>query len=145
MLINFDKPQKRMSARDHADSYGFDGGPLGGYVPNMSKSDAERWKAKHINQGNENARIDLRKTFTGIGNGQGSMFVALDGWDHAAKYEHRRERRPGEDMFTNTQGLNVRMSMNGPILMTFEQFAEINQIVEEAKTILLETKKQSKE
>lgn len=149
MLINFDKPKKLMSAKDHADSYGFDGGPAGGYLPNMSKTDAQRWKAKHINSGKENARIELRKTFTGINNGQGStqvtMFVALDGWEFPAKYENRTGDRNGEYFHTDTRGLNVRMSMNGPLLMTFEQFAEINQIVEEAKAILLETKQKTEE
>jgi hypothetical protein len=123
---------------------GFDGGPEGGYVPQMSQTDAQRWKAKEFNLGKENARIELRKTFTGINNGQGStqvtIFVALDGWDYAAKYEHRRERQPGEYMFTDTRGLNVRMSMNGPLLMTFEQFDEINRIVVEATAYLVQNK-----
>jgi hypothetical protein len=110
----------------------------------MGKADAERWKAKKFNIGKENARIELRKTFTGINNGQGStqvtMFVALDGWDHAAKHEHRHAPVRGQsDWFhTDTRGLNVRMSMNGPLLMTFETFAEINEIVQEAKSYLQE-------
>jgi hypothetical protein len=149
MLINFGEPKKLMSAKDHADSYGFDGGPAGGYMPNMSAADAERWKAKHINSGKENARIELRKTFTGIYNNQCrtqvTIFVALDGWDYAAKYENRTGDRKDGYFYTDTRGLNVRMSMNGPLLMTFEQFAEINQIVEEAKAILLETKQKTEE
>lgn len=135
MLISFDKPAKV------AIDAGFEGGPTGGYVPQMGKADAERWKAKSFNLGKENARIELRKTFTGINNGQGStqvtMFVALDGWDNAAKHEHRRVKQQGDDWFhTDTHGLNVRMSMNGPLLMTFDQFAEINQAVQEATTVL---------
>lgn len=134
MLLDFTKPAKVTVEA------GFDGGPDGGYVPQMSQSDAQRWKAKHFNLGKENARIELRKTFTGIGNGQGSsqvfMIVALDGWDLAAKHEHRREPDPMECFGTDTRGLNVRMSMNGPLHMTFEQFAEINQIVQEARAYL---------
>lgn len=123
---------------------GFDGGPDGGYVPQMSQSDAERWKAKEFNLGKENARIELRKTFTGINNGQGStqvtIFVALDGWDYAAKNEHRTENVKGEWFHTDTRGLNVRMSMNGPLLMTFEQFDEINRIVVEATEYLVKNR-----
>ena len=136
MLLDFTKPAKVVVEA------GFDGGPEGGYVPQMSQSDAQRWKAKHFNLGKENARIELRKTFTGINNGQGSsqvfMIVALDGWDLAAKHEYRREFQRGVDSYfhNDVRGLNVRMSMNGPLLMTFEQFAEINQIVQEARAYL---------
>jgi hypothetical protein len=118
---------------------GFEGGPEGGYVPQMSQADAQRWKAKEFNLGKENARIELRKTFGGT---QVTMFVALDGWDYAAKYEHRRDRNKDDKncFFTDTRGLNVRMSMNGPLLMTFEQFDEINRIVVEAATYLTQHK-----
>jgi hypothetical protein len=135
-LLDFTKPAKVTVEA------GFDGGPEGGYVPQMGAADAQRWKAKLFNKGKENARIELRKTFTGINNGQGSsqvfMIVALDGWDLAAKHEYRRAFQRGvDDYFHNdVRGLNVRMSMNGPLLMTFEQFAEINQIVQEAREYL---------
>jgi hypothetical protein len=124
---------------------GFDGGPEGGYVPQMSTTDAQRWKAKQFNLGKENARIELRKTFSGVNNGQGStqvtMFVALDGWDFASKSEHRTAANADSGWFHNdTRGLNVRMSMNGPLLMTFDQFREIEQIVFEAELYLKEAK-----
>ena len=116
---------------------GFDGGPEGGYVPQMSAADAQRWKAKEFNLGKENARIELRKTF---GSTQVTMFVALDGWDYAAKYENRTGKKNGHYYCTDTRGLNVRMSMNGPLLLTFEQFDEINRIVVEAATYLVQHK-----
>lgn len=128
-LLNFDKPAKVDVGG------GFDGGPEGGYVPQMSEADAQRWKAKRLNAGKPNDRIELRKNF---GNTQVFMIVALDGWDLAGKYEFRRERKTNEYFFNDTRGLNVRMSMNGPLLMTFETFAEFNQIVEEAKALLIE-------
>ena len=138
MLISFDKP-----AKVEIDA-GFDGGPVGGYVPQMSDADAVRWRAKLVNRGKDGARIELKKKFTGINNGQGStqvsMIVALDGWDYAAKHEARTAKAPTSDWFhTDTRGLNVRMSMNGPLLMTFEQFAEINQAVQEAADVLRDT------
>jgi len=135
-LLDFTKPLKVTI------DAGFDGGPTGGYVPQMSEADATRWKSRHFNIGKENARIELRKTFTGINNGQGStnitIFVALDGWDYATKYEARTANVTGEWFHTDTRGLNVRMSMNGPALMTFEQFNEIAQIVAEAKKYLMD-------
>lgn len=138
-LLNFDKTTKVDVGG------GFDGGPSGGYVPQMDQKDAQRWKAKHFNLGKENARIELRKTFTGINNGQGStqvtIFVALDGWDYAAKYEYRSDKASSSNWFhTDTRGLNVRMSMNGPLLMTFDQFDEIHKIVIEATEFLDQNK-----
>lgn len=133
-LLDFTKPAKVIIEA------GFEDGPTGGYVPQMSEADATRWKSKHFNIGKENARIELRKTFTGINNGQGStnitIFVALDGWDYATKHEARTANVKGEWFHTDTRGLNVRMSMNGPALMTFDQFNEIAQIVDEAKKYL---------
>ena len=112
---------------------GFDGGPEGGYVPQMSQADACRWKAKSFNLGKENARVELRKAFNYT---RVTIFVAMDGWDYAAKYENRTGKETGGYFHTDTRGLNVRMSMNGSLLLTFEQFAEINQIVQEAKEYL---------
>lgn len=87
----------------------------------------------------------MRKSIGGGCRGSGPvsqvfMIVALDGWDLAAKNEHRSEKSPNGWYHFDTRGYNVRMSMNGPILMTFEEFAEINQIVNEAKDYLLENK-----
>jgi hypothetical protein len=127
-LLNFTKPAKVDIGG------GFDGGPEGGYVPQMSATDAQRWKAKRFNAGKPNDRIELRKNF---GSTQVFMIVALDGWDLSGKNEFRRGRKTNEYYFTDTRGLNVRMSMNGPLLMTFETFAEFNQIVEEARAVLL--------
>lgn len=67
-LLNFDKPAKvKINA-------GFDGGPDGGYVPQMSIEDVERWKAKKFNMGKSNARIELRKSFPRVS--QVMIFVA---------------------------------------------------------------------
>lgn len=131
MLLNFDKPAKVDVGG------GFDGGPKGGYVPQMSTADAQRWKAKRLNAVKPNDRIELRKNF---GSTQVFMIVALDGWDLSGKNEFRKGRDPKGYYSTDTRGLNVRMSMNGPLLMTFETFAEFNQIVEEAKALLLADK-----
>lgn len=126
MLIDFTKPKKVKV------DYGFEDGPDGGYMPQMSDDDAKRWKAKIINKGKENARIELRKSFD---TAQVFIVVALDGWDLSSKFDYRD---PPRDYFVSTRGLNVRMSMNGPLKLTFEQFAEFQQAVEEARQILEE-------
>lgn len=129
-LLNFDVPAKKNMGG------GFDGGADGGYVPQMGKEDSARWKAKKFNIGKPNARIELRKTF-GVNNGKGwtqvTIFVAKDGWDYAQKHEYIDTKNVKDNYFnTSTKGLQVRMSMNGPLLMTFKEFSEINEIVNEA-------------
>ena len=128
-LLNFDKPEKvKIDA-------GFEGGPDGGYVPQMSQEDAMSWKAKKFNIGKENARIELRKSYRPT---QVFIIVALDGWDLAKKYESREKSDDQKVFQTITKGLNVRMSMNGPLLLTFDKWQEIHDIVEEAKYYLKE-------
>lgn len=144
MLLDFSKPQKvEIDA-------GFDGGPEGGYVPQMSDVDSRRWKAKKFNIGKDNARIELRKSIGGGVSGRGpvsqvTIFVALDGWDFAKKHEYRKEYNQEEHgyFFVDTRGYNVRISMNGPILMTFAEFSEINQIVNEAQDYLESNQKET--
>jgi len=129
-LLDFTKPKKVDI------ECGFDGGPTGGYMPQMSGADAERWKAKKFNIGKENARIELRKSFDSV---QLFIIIALDGWDLSKKFEKRADQydEQGNCLYHfDTRGLNVRMSMNGALRMTFEMFDEINQIVNEARVYL---------
>lgn len=121
MTLDFSKPKKVENLA------GFDGGPENGYQPQMSRFDATRWKAKLFNANKSNARIELRKTFSST---QVFIIVALDGWDLSSKNE---KIKPDNQMQFKTKGLNVRMSMNGPLLLTFEQFEEIQKVVDEAK------------
>ena len=132
-LLNFDKPNKVVI--DH----GFDGGPTGGYMPQMDQVDANRWKAKKFNIGKDNARIELRKSFHGArGVTQVFIVVANDGWDMADKYEYRKKSTGGS---VCTTGKHFRMSMNGPLVLTADEFAEIPAIVAEAQTYI-ETQKE---
>lgn len=123
-LLNFKVPEKKSMGG------GFDGGPVGGYVPQMSYEDAERWKCKIFNEGKENSRIEIRKSFDCV---QIFIIVAKDGWDLSSKNE---KRNANSTLYFDTKGLNVRMSMNGSLRLTFEQFEEIGKIVEEAKEYL---------
>lgn len=135
-LLNFDKPKKV------AIEHGFEDGPTGGYMPQMSDADARRWKAKQFNIGKPNARIEIRKSFdagvTGNGPTQVHIIVALDGWDYGKKFEKRGGGTDPKRFYKllDTSGLNVRMSMNGPLLMTFDTFNEIHDVIHEARQYL---------
>lgn len=96
--------------------------------------DSRKWKATRVvNSAGRNGSdfIEIRKTFGGIGASNVLIIVAKDGWT-LPPHETRKPDRWGR----STQGLNVRMSMNSPAMMTFEQFEEIAAVVEEAKVIL---------
>jgi hypothetical protein len=129
-LLDFTKPEKIDVEA------GFDGAYTdGGFAPQMSDADAHRWKAKKFNIGKDGARIELRKSFA-PNSTQVHIIVALDGWDYAKKNEHRAGNPDGRWHHLDTRGLNVRMSMNGPLLMTFDVWNEMNQIVQEARDYL---------
>lgn len=132
MILSFDKP-----AKVKIDAV-FDGGPPGGYVPQMSNADAEKWKAKHFNKGKEGERIEIRKTFEGA---QVFIIVAKDGWDLASKREYLVPPVKVYDgrsypQGTCTKGFNVRISTNGAMLMSFDVWDEFVQAVEEAKGLM---------
>lgn len=132
MLLSFDKPAKVKIEGS------FDGGPPGAYIPQMSQEDSEKWKAKHFNKGKVGERIEIRKTFDG---GQAFIIVAKDGWDLAAKREYITP--PTKEVYGrsypdghSTKGLNVRISTNGPMLMTFATWDEFGRAIDEAKTLM---------
>lgn len=62
-ILSFDKPKKLRSTKDHNDKHTSDSGVDGTYVPNMSKTDQEKWKAKKI--GGTDPRVEIRKTING--------------------------------------------------------------------------------
>lgn len=135
MLIDFTPPAKAMSAAAYAESYGFEDGPAGGYAGNMSQADKLCWKAKLFNKGKPDSRVELRKTFGGT---QLVIIVALNGWTYKTHEKPEVAVSGSGRWFTSTLGLNVRMSMNGPLMLTFDQFHEIDAAVKEAHEVLLD-------
>lgn len=132
-ILDFNKPTKINQGG------GFEGGPTGGYVPQMSDADNRKWKAKHINKGKAGERIEIRKAF---GPTQILIFVAKDGWNYSEKHEvadhdHNWSRRPNGRPEVGTKGKNVRVSMNGPLKLTWDEYNELTQAIEEAKTLLV--------
>ena len=125
-ILSWDTPKKKRSTEEHNAMHSSDSGVEGTYVPNMSEDDNLKWKAKLINKGKANARVEIRKLFPAK-YAQVFIIVALDGWDLSSKGETK----------DNTSGLNVRISTNGAIAMTFKELNELNQAVEEAKKAII--------
>ena len=109
-MINWNKPQKARSTKEHNEAYSSDSGVDGTYAPNMSEEDNLSWKGKHINKGKDTARIELRKAFAAQGN-YAQVLVTI-----------------------NREG--VIISTNGKIAMKIEEWVDFNEAVNVAKLTL---------
>lgn len=117
-ILSFEKPAKVRSFKDHAERYSSDSGIAGTYVPNLSKADMKKWKAKHIRGKDE--RIEIRKSINGA-----QMLIVVyksrqEGDWHAGIHSHE----------------NVQISANGKIQLAFADWQEMAQAIEEAKALL---------
>ena len=91
--------------------------------------DSYKFKAKVVNAGKPNARVEIRKAYDGANI---MIFVAKDGWDYSKARESRTPDRWGR----STLGKNVRFSMNGSIHLTFDDFSDIHAAVAGAAAVL---------
>jgi hypothetical protein len=131
-LLMWDKPKRAMDVADWKEHAGFDGGPAGGYVPNMSDADARKWRAKLVGKTTSSPQVEIRRT---MGN-QLLLIVNLGGG-----YAYKHFTREG----TKARGVNVHLSTNGPLQMSFDELAELNQVVQEAREYLENLSNPSKE
>ena len=114
-LLDFSKPEKVRSTEEHNEGTASDCGVPGTYVPNMSREDREKWKGKIIGKsGKRPLQIEIRKNSS-------VTVVGLKGY----KYK-----------FYDTDKFNIHVASSGPIQMTFKDWEEWRQCVEEAKKIL---------
>ena len=95
---------KPKKARPQAEHnrYSFNDGPPGGYIPNMDGAAMARWKGKKI--GGKNPRVEIRKTGR-----KGSQMLII---------------------VSNAEG--VRISMNGPVVLNFSDWADMQTAISEA-------------
>ncbi len=115
-VLWWNKPPKIMS-RQEWESISADGAPPGVYVPNMSSEDQYRWRARLAGQRSEGLRelrAEIRRTFSSKGAGerwatfaQVLILVYADG--------------------------EVRMSANGPVALTPQDWDDLGTAVAEAR------------
>lgn len=117
-ILNFEQPKKSRSTEDHNKLYISDCEVDGTFVPNMSKEDNSRWKAKHIKGKDE--RVEIRKCFGGT---QAVIVVY--------KNELKGNWREGVEGHKN-----IRISANSKIHMDLQEYKEFLQAIEEAFEIL---------
>lgn len=143
MLLNFDKPDKIRSKEEHNRKHSSDSGVDGTYVPNMSDEDNMRWKCKHVTGKME--RVEIRRLLGGVNL---VIFVWKESYKGSISYpsykigmtkEERRLYDKQYEDYEEDQKLvrpDVKMSMNGTMQISFEDWKEIDQIVNEARCYL---------
>jgi hypothetical protein len=118
-VLSWDKPLRAMPVEEWA-SWQADSAPPGTYVPNMSDADIRKWKAKKVGFKAGHPQIEIRKDSTVV-------VVSLGG---GYKYKYYTPER--------TEGINVHIATAGPIQWTWQEFAELQKAVAEARAILEE-------
>ncbi len=97
-----------------------DGAPPGTYTPNMSREDAAKWNAKLCGHRSGHPQVEIRSSRGG------SQLLVIVSLEANIKYQGR------------TSQCNVRMSANGPLHFSFDDWQNLNLAIEEAKEKLAE-------
>ena len=126
-LIMWDAPKKLVSTQEHNEKYSSDCEVPGTFVPNMSREDRETWKGKLTTHKDGSKQIELRKSFNSV---QMLIIVADDG------YNYKHCKREADRWGRSTMGLNMHVSLNGGLQLTFDQWQEITEVVKEARELL---------
>ncbi|MFA5207551.1 MAG: hypothetical protein WC428_02725 [Candidatus Paceibacterota bacterium] len=125
-ILSFEIPKKLRSADKHNEMFLSDSGIAGTYVPNMSNEDMNLWKAKHIKGDDE--RIEIRKTLDGV-----QLLIVIYKKSKVVKWN---KGNCNHDEYNKKHG-NVRMSMNGKLDMSMDDYWDLTEVVKEALEILL--------
>jgi hypothetical protein len=131
-VLMWDAPKKARTPAQQRDHYSFEDGPIGGYDPNMSDDDKLRWKAKITGQKRGTLQVEIRKSMGGT---QVTIIVCLRG---GYTYKTYGPMPPNSHWPRSafTDDVHIHMATNGPLQMTFDDFAELHQAVAEAKAKL---------
>lgn len=119
MILEWKKPPKKMSVEDWK-SISADGAPPGVYVPNMPEEWKGKWKAKKV--GGNDPRVEIRKTFDGIGAKGGG-------------YQGRDENHHAQVLIV-VRDTGMVMSANSKMAMDFDDYNQLQQAIIEAKWAL---------
>lgn len=155
-LLVWDEPRKAKSKAKWAET-SFEDGPKGGFIPNMSDSDNERWKAKLTGTKLGFPQVEIRKA-------AGSLMTIIvnlgDGYNYKGyrsvpdpdrtcvgktpTSNTRSYLRTQEDIDysalreRSTRGVQIHISMNGPSTMSLREMGEMHLAIAEAVGVLEE-------
>jgi hypothetical protein len=148
VILMWDKPKRKLSKEAWKDDYGFESGPTGGYQPNMSADDTARWKAKMVGTKTGFPQVEIRKAagslmtiVVNLGSGYNyKQYASLPTKinDPTSYGRDQTERDSHVFLGHTTTGINVHISMNGPVQMTFDDLADMQAAINEARDALEE-------
>ena len=138
-VLTFEVPKKINSTQKHNEMHLSNADVNGTYVPNMSKEDMNRWKAKHIKGDDE--RVEIRKTLDGV-----QVLIVVYKKEYQPKYPkyptdinkigaYSRYQNQRNEWTKRHQ--NVRISMNGKLDMTWDNWWDMTEAIKEAMEVLL--------
>ena len=142
-ILDFDKPKKVRSTKEHNEIYQSDSGVAGTYMPNMSEEDNKKWKAKRINGDDE--RVEIRKNFDSQllvivyknpFQPAYPVFPEFDGGSKSEYWEEANRQYSAQHRNWEKSHQNIRISMNGPCQLTLNDWAELQQAIQEAQEII---------
>lgn len=117
-ILRWDKPPKTKSTEQWR-SVQADGAPPGTYQPNMSAEDAATWRAELKGKTTDHCVVEIRRD---LGNALLLVKVARDGVIR--------------DKYGDVNDGDIAISLNGTGYLTFDEWVELGQCVEEAAGVL---------
>lgn len=138
-VLNWNKPKRAKTVQEWKEDYGFDGGPVGGYQPNMSDDDKRTWKAKITGQKLGYPQVEIRKT---VGRSNVQLLIIVN---TGKGYKYKSYGPDKKSWGGSTAGINVHVALNGGAQMTFKEMEELHQAIAEAKQALIDLEAQEKE
>jgi len=114
-ILSWDKPKLEEDYATWASRHVADSAPPGVYIPNMSKEDRRKWKAKLVGKRSGDLTVEIRREC-------GSLVAIKVG-----------TVRQGKTILVD---YDIAISANGPIWLTLVEWDEMQQAIEEAKTEL---------
>ena len=115
-VLCWDKPKRAMPVEDWK-GISADSAPPGVYVPNMSDADRKKWKAKLVGTKTGHPQVEIRKS-------AGSEMLIIVSLKGVREVSHRGDRIH--------KGVNIKMSMNGPAMLSFQDAADLQLAINEA-------------
>jgi len=122
MVLSFAKPDRVKSVEDWK-SISADGAPPGVYTSNMSDADRRLWKAKVTGIRSGHHAIEVRSEASGS-----NVLVIVSGANP--------EPLPSGWVRTPSDPHMIKMSANGPMYFTAEQWVNLLTAVQEARQVL---------
>ena len=120
MILSFEKPKKIRSTETHNEMNMSDSGVAGTYVSNMSEADKKRFKGKYIKGADE--RVEIRIQINGV-----NVLIKV--------FKNKKETKGDWRAKANDHN-KLQMSMNGKLDITLNEWALINDSIDEAKCLL---------